>query len=295
MGTIAEKLAYLDQTKTAIRQAIAAKGVAVSDVDAFRSYAEKIGKITQSGTGPSQADWFAYLEDVLANTETSTAYRHIQLIPDLADSVSITATNGNAGMVWYTSDGAVIPWQTGGISHTWDKRKDIPFDADFKVRWIMCAMTGPAGYPHTLDDALYSVVDQMQVTNNSIYKAKKLLRGVKFINGAGWRNTLTSMNYAMFNGCASLITIDGMNYQYVTAAIANNSFSNSLVHIRNISSIMVSMDLSGNALLTRDSLLRVIDALGNISGQKLTLGNTLLGKLTADEKAVATGKGWTLA
>ena len=35
MGTIAEKLARLAQTKTEIRAAIEAKGVQVTDVDAF--------------------------------------------------------------------------------------------------------------------------------------------------------------------------------------------------------------------------------------------------------------------
>lgn len=297
MGTIAEKLTYLQGTKQAIRAAITAKGVAVSDADTFRGYADKIGAIPQSG-GSAAQDWFAYLENALSKTETSTAYRHIQLVTDIEDSFSVTATNGNAGMVWYTSDGAVLPWVASGVSHTWDKSKDIPFDGDFKVRWIICSMTGPAGYPHTMNDALYSVVDKLEVSNNSIYKAKKLLRGVKFIGGAGWRSTLTTMNYAMFNGCASLVTMDGMDFQYVTAAIANNSFSNSLVHIRNMGSVKTALDLSGNALLTHDSLMEVIGALHDVSGgtaQKLTLGAGLLAGLTDAEKAIATGKGWTLA
>ncbi len=43
MGTLVEKINYLKETKTAIKNAIVAKGVPVSDTDTFRSYAGKIG------------------------------------------------------------------------------------------------------------------------------------------------------------------------------------------------------------------------------------------------------------
>lgn len=45
MGTTADKLAYLNGTKTAIKNAIVAKGVAVPDGTTFRQYAEKISDI----------------------------------------------------------------------------------------------------------------------------------------------------------------------------------------------------------------------------------------------------------
>lgn len=45
MGTTADKLEYLDGTKSAIKQAIVGKGVAVPDGTTFRAYAEKIGSI----------------------------------------------------------------------------------------------------------------------------------------------------------------------------------------------------------------------------------------------------------
>ena len=45
MGTTAEKLSYLNETKQAIKTAIQGKGVAVADSDTFRSYAQKIANI----------------------------------------------------------------------------------------------------------------------------------------------------------------------------------------------------------------------------------------------------------
>ena len=55
MGTIAEKLTYLEGTKSAIKDAIIAKGVEVADTDTFRSYAEKIESIEAGGSCESQS------------------------------------------------------------------------------------------------------------------------------------------------------------------------------------------------------------------------------------------------
>lgn len=46
MGTTAEKLEYLAQTKADIKQAIINKGTPIANTDTFRSYAEKISAIT---------------------------------------------------------------------------------------------------------------------------------------------------------------------------------------------------------------------------------------------------------
>lgn len=53
MGTTAEKLAYLDATKTAIKDAIVAKGVEVPEETTFRQYADLISGIS---TGLSDED-----------------------------------------------------------------------------------------------------------------------------------------------------------------------------------------------------------------------------------------------
>ena len=48
-GTSADKLNYLQATKEAIRQAIAAKGVDVPESTTFRQYAGRIGEIQSGG------------------------------------------------------------------------------------------------------------------------------------------------------------------------------------------------------------------------------------------------------
>lgn len=46
MGTINDKLNYLNETKTLIKSAIQEKGIEVLDEDTFRSYADKINSIS---------------------------------------------------------------------------------------------------------------------------------------------------------------------------------------------------------------------------------------------------------
>ena len=49
MATIAENLKSISDSKAAIKTAIIAKGVAVSDSDALATYANKISSITAGG------------------------------------------------------------------------------------------------------------------------------------------------------------------------------------------------------------------------------------------------------
>ena len=56
MGTIAEKLTYLNETKNAIKEAIVNKGVSVNDSDTFRSYADKISSIEAGGGSGGDAE-----------------------------------------------------------------------------------------------------------------------------------------------------------------------------------------------------------------------------------------------
>ena len=67
-----------------------------------------------------------------------------------------------------------------------------------------------------------------------------------------------------------------------------------LVNFKAPQNISVSIKFQSNKL-THDSLMSIINNLAEVSTtQTLTLGSTNLNKLTADEKAIATNKGWTL-
>lgn len=76
MSDIATKLAYLNETKSLIKQAIINKGVSISDTDSFRSYAVKISNINTSSL-PSEISTIGcrFWADAIDNTGTTRDYR----------------------------------------------------------------------------------------------------------------------------------------------------------------------------------------------------------------------------
>lgn len=96
------------------------------------------------------------------------------------------------------------------------------------------------------------------------------------------------MAYAFLN-CIALTTLGGfenLGQAYLTTANAN--FSN------------YTLDLHYATLLTHESLMNVINNLydigtAGVQTQQLIVGSTNLAKLTAEEIAIATSKGWTVS
>ena len=68
MATIAEQLTSLANTKTAIKDAIVAKGVAVADTDPFSAYAGKIGQISGGGGAPA-TKYGISIDNLLGNVD----------------------------------------------------------------------------------------------------------------------------------------------------------------------------------------------------------------------------------
>ena len=100
----------------------------------------------------------------------------------------------------------------------------------------------------------------------------------------------------MFNGCSKLETVP----QFDTANVTNMNFmldrcyALEAIHMININA---NVDIHWSTELTREALLEII---GNLKAQTsetktLTIGSTNLAKLTEEDKAIATNKGWTLA
>lgn len=94
--------------------------------------------------------------------------------------------------------------------------------------------------------------------------------------------------YNMFNNCSSLVTLGGLK---------NLGMSYPTNWIDNVSE--ATLNLSDSPLLTHDSLMNVINNLYDIKSkgvktQTLKLGNTNKAKLTAEEIAIATNKGWNV-
>lgn len=119
---------------------------------------------------------------------------------------------------------------------------------------------------------------------------------------AGWNTEAATTIQNLFNNCLSLqrLDISGCNFGNVTNTSGAFGRCISLRDIVAEDAILpaVSFSLGDSVQLTVDSLVSVIAALPVLADgatATLTLGATNTAKLTADQIAVATEKGWTVA
>jgi surface protein len=109
--------------------------------------------------------------------------------------------------------------------------------------------------------------------------------------------SVTDMGY-MFYYCFDLTSLDFSNGDMSSVTDATSMFyrCTNLTNFKAPKNIGIALSFSNSTNLTHDSLMSIINNLATVSSSTtLTLGYTNLSKLTDEEKAIATGKGWTLA
>ena len=125
-------------------------------------------------------------------------------------------------------------------------------------------------------------------------------------------SNVTNMSY-MFNGCDNLTTIPQLNGEKLTSVAGTFGNCKSLENFNGIINLgqaylttqsanysNYKLNLSACTNLTYDSLMNIINSLYDIAtlgvkSQQLILGSTNLPKLTEEEIAIATNKGWSVS
>lgn len=109
-------------------------------------------------------------------------------------------------------------------------------------------------------------------------------------------SNVTDMRY-MFSNCRNLMSIPALDTSNVTDMEQMFVGCRSLIKISMLN-IANNLSISSCTKMTRDALLEVLGNLKDLTGstsKTLTLGSTLLAKLTDEDKLIATNKNWTLA
>ena len=110
---------------------------------------------------------------------------------------------------------------------------------------------------------------------------------VNLSNGTGFER-------AWYN-CYSLASLPALNLLNGTNFNRAWYGCQSLTTLGGFGAIKADIDLSTSTLLTAESLMNVITQAATVTSATMKLGSTNLAKLTDEQKAVATSKGWTLA
>lgn len=277
--SIASEITRLQNAKASIKTSIENKGVTVGD-ETLDSYASKIDAI-ETGITPT---------GTINITENGTydvsdkASANVNVDADVSDYFTDTIKAGNSSV--------------GGFVHTIKKLPTYTTVAsDLTQAFVYYQGT-------TLPN-----IDTSNVTNmNGTFSRCYNLLSLPNINTSNVTN-MNSMCYSddkleiiplldcikvvalsyCFNGNSKLKTLGGfqnLGQAYSTTVSANyNSYE---------------LSLSGSTKLTHDSLMNVINNLYDIANkgcntQRLTIGSTNMAKLTAEELAIGTSKGWSIS
>lgn len=146
-------------------------------------------------------------------------------------------------------------------------------------------------YQGTNIDGLISYNDTSNVTNmyDMFYNCQNLT-SIPQLN----TSNVTNM-YGMFHNCQNLTSIP----QFDTSNVENmNDMFYGCRKLKEIhmTGMKVSFDISVSTKFTREALVEILNNIATVtSTKKLTMGATNLAKLTDEDKAIATNKGWQLA
>lgn len=281
-NTIADKLTYLSGTKDAIKQAIIGKGVDVSDTDTFRSYADKITSIQTGGGGT-------------ANIPDGTKFGY-STFTTVSDSIFpyLETQNSMGNMFYNCSSLQTVPlFDTANVN-------------DMHNMFSYCTSL------QTL-----SLFDTSNVTDmGSMFYFCKALQTVPLFN----TTNVTNMGW-MFNNCQKLQTVPQFDTANVTdmqnmfaycssltsvplfdtsnVTRMNSMFNNctSLTNLGGFTGLKGNLDLRYSSLLTVDSIMNVINNAADMtsSPKTLTLHKNVFNKLSEEQIATATAKGWNIA
>lgn len=97
----------------------------------------------------------------------------------------------------------------------------------------------------------------------------------------------------MFYGCTNLTTIPAFDTSKVTwmGDMFKGCTNLTAIHMTGMT---VDFDISGSTNFTREALVEILNNLGTVTSEILTMGTDNLNKLTDEDKLIATNKGWTV-
>ena len=196
------------------------------------------------------------------------------------------------------------PTIQGGIDYGWR-------DSFIKFRSPLI-VEGTNGY-YMFNDYAFETAPEL-IGTEKLTSAMQMFYGgnhLKYVQDFNTSN-VTNM-YSMFQYCSNLVTVPKLNAsKVVSIAVIFDSCSNltNLGGLENLGQAYditksanyssYTLDLSTCKKLTHDSLMNVINNLYDIktkgcNPQKLVLGSTNLSKLSSEEIAIATEKGWNVS
>ena len=287
MGTIAENLNTLYDVKENIKTAIENKGVAVGEVP-FNEYAQKIDEISVGGGDcegvleiqpySNVGSQFTYklfygsFNNTVINCQALTTLERMfywsqfgeNTIPNIINTNRVTSTYG-------MFENAVI--------HTAPMFDTSSVNTMERMFWESQIESIPQ-------------YDTSNVTNmRTMFVYCRNLTAIPEINTKNVENVDN-----MFYGCNNLTTIPLLDFTSVSKFSYTFEECSSLTNLGGFKGLHRTLDLSCSNLITRESMLNVFENADVIyDGSYITVSKTVYNKLSEEDIAIATNKGWTIS
>ena len=185
-----------------------------------------------------------------------------------------------------------------------DLKKSMNYEFHGRSSLTYEQLTGILNYDDTsnvkeMAKAFYgctSLTSIPQINTSNVTDMRDLFYGCSRLENVPQLDT-SKVNYAggMFYNCYQLKTIPQLDLSNVTD-LGNTFYGCSRLKEILATGMKVNFNISYSTDFTRENLVTILNNLATVTSTvKLTMGSTNLAKLTEEDKAIATNKGWTLA
>lgn len=325
-NTISDKLTYLEGTKSAIKDAIVAKGVAVSDSDTFRSYADKIGQISGGGGGKINLNDYGltFANSNMSNQQyNEITYTLNEYIPYFFNKATINAVINlfnllTEGVVYYTE---------GTFENL--RCEQIIFPSTFTISSVTNTFRGLT----TTSETNPSILDNLIINSTAGYTELSFsetnlninnitfnfdggnsyyLYGTFISNRSNQLPEKITVNISDTTAQLNLeywfspdmdqndypeIDLTNVGVQQVNNFLGFYDFPN-FHNFKGIINLNADLDLSKAINLNNESVYNVINKAADLSGKDsktITFASSVFNAITEEQKALATSKNWSLA
>ena len=280
--SIADQITRLSNAKANIKQAIENKGVEVSDSALLDEYPALIDSIeVGSGGGGSADPFYEIMWNMATNNGTDYSYLFHNYNGTSLDVSGLDTSNVTNMYCMFQNCNKLTSLDVSNFNTS-----NV---TEMRYMFHDC---------NNLTELDVSNWDTSNVKNMGYMFAGNVSPNKLTVKGLNnWDISKVTNITDMFAKNWTITELDLSFWDISKVTTISGAFNNctKLVDFKAPKNIGANMSVSSSTALSHDSLMSIINNLATVTSSKtLTLGSTNLAKLTDEEKAIATNKGWIL-